>query len=98
MAVQKAGVAALGAWPISAPKTVATFKERRDAAVNRVPRRRFRVESPRARCTSGSRCRRCAVDAVHERLIEQEGVIVLPRRGLGEGGEGYFRVSFITSR
>jgi LL-diaminopimelate aminotransferase len=33
----------------------------------------------------------------HERLMDEEGVIVLPGSGLGAGGEGFFRVSFITS-
>jgi aspartate/methionine/tyrosine aminotransferase len=35
--------------------------------------------------------------AFHQRLLEEEGVVVLPGRGLGEGGEGFFRVSFITA-
>ena len=34
--------------------------------------------------------------ALAEALME-EGVIVLPGSGLGAGGEGFFRVSFITS-
>jgi aspartate/methionine/tyrosine aminotransferase len=32
-----------------------------------------------------------------DRLMEEQGVIVLPGSGLGAGGEGFFRVSFITS-
>jgi LL-diaminopimelate aminotransferase len=31
-----------------------------------------------------------------ERLMEDEGVIVLPGSGFGAGGEGFFRISFIT--
>ena len=31
-----------------------------------------------------------------ERLLE-EGVVVLPGSALGAGGEGFFRISFITS-
>ena len=31
------------------------------------------------------------------KLMEEEGVIVLPGAAFGEGGEGFFRVSFITS-
>ena len=32
-----------------------------------------------------------------ERLMQDEGVIVLPGSLFGPGGEGFFRVSFITS-
>jgi LL-diaminopimelate aminotransferase len=32
-----------------------------------------------------------------ERLMEDEGAIVLPGSGFGAGGEGFFRISFITS-
>jgi LL-diaminopimelate aminotransferase len=33
--------------------------------------------------------------AFHERVMDDAGVVVLPGRGLGAGGEGFFRVSFI---
>ena len=33
----------------------------------------------------------------HERMMEEEGVIILAGSSLGAGGEGFFRVSFITS-
>jgi aspartate/methionine/tyrosine aminotransferase len=32
-----------------------------------------------------------------ERLLQDEGVIVLPGSAFGPGAEGFFRVSFITS-
>ena len=32
-----------------------------------------------------------------ERLLEDEGVVVMPGSGFGQGGEGFFRVSFVTS-
>ena len=35
--------------------------------------------------------------AFAERLLEEEGVVVLPGSAFGVGGEGFFRVSFITS-
>jgi aspartate/methionine/tyrosine aminotransferase len=31
-----------------------------------------------------------------DRLMNEEGVIVLPGAGFGAGGEGFFRVSFIV--
>jgi LL-diaminopimelate aminotransferase len=35
--------------------------------------------------------------AFAERLLQDEGVIILPGSAFGPGGEGFFRVSFITS-
>ena len=32
-----------------------------------------------------------------DRLLEEEGVVVMPGSGFGAGGEGFFRISFITS-
>jgi LL-diaminopimelate aminotransferase len=32
-----------------------------------------------------------------ERLLEEEGVVVMPGSGFGNGGEGFIRISFITS-
>jgi aspartate/methionine/tyrosine aminotransferase len=32
-----------------------------------------------------------------DRLLDEEGVVVLPGSALGSGGEGFFRVSFITA-
>jgi len=32
-----------------------------------------------------------------DRVREEAGVIVLPGSGFGEGGEGFFRISFIQS-
>ena len=50
------------------------------------------------RCISGSRCPRAMPSALFaERLLEEEGVVVMPGSGFGAGGEGFFRISFITS-
>ena len=35
--------------------------------------------------------------AFAERLHVEEGVVVLPGAGFGEGGEGFFRISFIVA-
>jgi LL-diaminopimelate aminotransferase len=98
MAVQRAGVAALGAWADFVPKNVATFKQRRDAAVEAFRAEGFACESPRATMYLWLPLPTGVMSTpFHEQLLEKEGVIVLPGRGLGEGGEGFFRVSFITS-
>ena len=57
MAVQAAGVAALESYDEFVPGNVATFKARRDAAVDAFRAARLRVRRRRARrCISGSRC------------------------------------------
>jgi LL-diaminopimelate aminotransferase len=98
MAVQRAGVAALGAWADFVPKNVATFKTRRDAAVDAFRAEGFACESPRATMYLWLPLPPGVLSTpFHQQLLEDEGVIVLPGRGLGEGGEGFFRVSFITA-
>jgi LL-diaminopimelate aminotransferase len=98
MAVQRAGVAALENWAEFVPGNVATFRERRDAAVNSFRAAGFACDVPQATMylwlplPAG-----VPSTAFHERLLKDEHVIVLPGRGLGEGGEGFFRVSFITA-
>ena len=81
------------------PGNVAIFKERRDAAVAAFRRNGFVITAPpRASMylwvplPDG-----IPSMAFHERLMEEEGVIVLAGKALGDGGEGFFRVSFITN-
>jgi LL-diaminopimelate aminotransferase len=96
LAVQHAAVAALGAWAEFVPANTAVFQARRDAAVHAFREAGFACPVPAAAMylwvplppDVGS-------IPFHERLMEDEGVIVLPGRGLGAGGEGFFRVSFI---
>ena len=73
-------------------KRVATRRSRRFARPD------SRATSRRRRCTSGLRCRRefparCSPIV----LLDEEGVVVMPGSGFGAGGEGFFRISFITS-
>jgi LL-diaminopimelate aminotransferase len=97
MAVQAAAVAALESYESFVPQNVAVFRERRDAAVEAFRAAGFACESPRATMylwiplPEGVPSREFA-----ERLMEQEGVIVLPGAAFGEGGEGFFRISFIV--
>jgi len=98
MAVQAAGVAAIESYDSFVPGNVAVFKERRDAAVAAFREAGFACETPRATMylwiplPEGVPSARFA-----ERLLEEEGVVVLPGSGFGAGGEGFFRISFITS-
>ena len=98
MAVQAAAVAAIDSWQDFLPGNVAEFQRRRDAAVTAFRDAGFSCEVPRATMylwlalpegiPSG---------AFADRLLEDEGVVVLPGSAFGVGGEGFFRVSFIVS-
>ena len=97
MGIQAAGVAAIESWGEFLPGNLAIFRERRDAAVAALRGAGFAVESPRATMylwiplPEGVPSK-----AFADRLLEEEGVIVLPGSGFGAGGEGFFRISFIV--
>jgi len=99
MAVQASGVAALESHAEWVPGNIAVFKERRDAAVAAFRANGFEnVESPKASMYLWVPLPADVPSlAFHERLMADEGVIVLAGSSLGAGGEGFFRVSFITS-
>ena len=98
MGIQAAGVAAIESWETFVPANVATFQLRRDAAVAAFRASGFDAAVPRATMylwlplPEGIASRDFA-----DRLREEQGVIVLPGSGFGEGGEGFFRISFIQS-
>jgi len=98
MAIQAAGAAALADWENFVPTNVSVFQARRDAAVRAFSAAGFSVEIPRATMylwmplPSGIGSAEFA-----ERLMEEEGVIVLPGASFGDAAEGFFRISFITA-
>jgi LL-diaminopimelate aminotransferase len=97
MAVQAAAVAAIESYDEFVPQNVATFKQRRDAAVAAFRDAGFACETPRATMYLWIPLPEGIPSALFaERLLEEEGVIVLAGSGFGEGGEGFFRISFIT--
>ena len=98
MAVQRAGVAALASWKEWVPENIEVFRQRRDAAVEAFRANGFPCESPKGSMYLWLPLPEGVPSLeFHERLMAEEGVIVLPGSGLGAGGEGFFRVSFITS-
>ncbi len=98
MPVQKAGIAALESWASWVPGNIAVFRERRDAAVAAFRASGFRCEAPKGTMYLWIPLPEGIASAEFaDRLMEEQGVIVLPGSGLGAGGEGFFRVSFITS-
>ena len=97
MGIQQAGVAALASWESFVPDNVAVFQARRDAAVDAFRRAGFACEVPRAAMylwiplPDG-----VPSQAFADRLLEEEGVVVMPGSGFGAAGEGFFRISFIA--
>src|ERR687889_364819 len=97
MAIQAAGVAAIESYDDFVPANVAVFQQRRDAAVSAFREAGFPCETPRATMylwiplPEG-----IARAAFADRLLDEEGVVVLPGSGFGAGGEGFFRISFIA--
>ena len=98
MAVQAAGVAALESWAAFVPGNVAAFRERRDAAVESFRAAGFECDVPQATMYLWVKLPEGVASAgFAERLLEDEGVIVLAGSAFGAGGEGFFRISFICS-
>ena len=98
LAVQAGGIGALESWSDWVPENVAVFRRRRDVAVEALQEAGFAVQPPRATMylwipVPGDGDSRTFA----RRAIDRAGVIVLPGAGLGEGGEGFFRVALTTS-
>jgi LL-diaminopimelate aminotransferase len=98
MAIQAAGVAALNSWAEFVPGNVAVFKERRDAAVAAFRRAGFECDVPCATMYLWIKLPEGVPSALFaDRLLEEEGVVVMAGSAFGAGGEGFFRISFVTS-
>jgi LL-diaminopimelate aminotransferase len=97
LGIQSAAAAALDSWADFVPRNVEIFRERRDAAVEAFSAAGFDCTAPKATMYLWVPLPRSLPSAEFaERLLEEQGVIVLPGSAFGEGGEGYFRVSFIA--
>jgi LL-diaminopimelate aminotransferase len=98
MAVQAAGVAALESWAEFVPGNVAVFKERRDAAVAAFRGAGFECDVPCATMYLWIALPEGIPSAEFaDRLLDEEGVVVMAGSAFGQGGEGFFRISFIQS-
>jgi LL-diaminopimelate aminotransferase len=98
MAVQAAGVAALDSWEEFLPGNLAVFEQRRDAAVDAFNAAGFPCEAPRATMYLWLPLPESIPSAAFaDRLLQEEGVVVMPGSSFGSGGEGFVRISFITS-
>jgi LL-diaminopimelate aminotransferase len=98
MAIQAAAATALDKCADWVPTNVAEFQRRRDAAVDAFCEAGFPCVKPKATMYLWCPLPKNIPSAVFgERLLQDEGVVVLPGSLFGPGGEGFFRVSFITS-
>ena len=98
LGIQAAAASALDNAEKFIPGNVAVFQSRRDAAVAAFSANGFRCTPTKATMYLWLPLPANVPSAVFaERLMHEEGVIVLPGALLGKGGEGFFRVSFITS-
>ncbi|MCA9737356.1 MAG: aminotransferase class I/II-fold pyridoxal phosphate-dependent enzyme [Gemmatimonadota bacterium] len=94
LAVQAAGVAALGSWAEWVPDNVRRFQERRDAGVRALTAAGFRVDAPRATMYLWVPVPPGEDDAtLARRALEEQGVVILPGSSLGAGGKGFFRIA-----
>jgi LL-diaminopimelate aminotransferase len=97
MPIQRAAIAALDTSASWLPGNVKIFRERRDAAVKSFAAAGFNTTSPKATMYLWIPLPEGVASAPFADALMEEGVVVLPGSGLGAGGEGFFRVSFITS-
>jgi LL-diaminopimelate aminotransferase len=98
MGIQAAAATALDECVDWIPTNVAEFKRRRDAATDAFCEAGFPCTRPKATMYLWCPLPKNIPSAVFgERLLQDEGVIVLPGSAFGPGGEGFFRVSFILS-
>jgi LL-diaminopimelate aminotransferase len=98
MGIQAAAATALDDCIDWIPQNVAEFTRRRDAAVDAFCEAGFPCVRPKATMYLWCPLPKNIPSAVFgERLLQDEGVVVLPGSLFGPGGEGFFRVSFITS-
>jgi LL-diaminopimelate aminotransferase len=98
LGIQAAGVAALASWKDWVPGNISVFESRRDRAVAALSAAGFDAQLPQATMylwipvPNG-----VGSEEFGRRALEEEGVIVLPGRALGAGGEGFFRIALTVS-
>ena len=98
MAVQAAAASALDDSANFIPSNVAIFRDRRDAAVEGFRENGFECDSPKATMYLWIRLPEHITSVEFAQfLLEEEGVVVMPGSNFGVSGEGFFRVSFVTS-
>jgi LL-diaminopimelate aminotransferase len=96
--IQAAGAAALRSSGRYLPSCIQMLRERRDAAVRAFASAGFTVTPPRAGLylwmpVPGSE----TSEAFVRRVLSEAGVVLMPGRALGEGGEGFVRAALTVA-
>jgi LL-diaminopimelate aminotransferase len=94
LAIQKAGATVLDRAEELVAPVVAQFTERREVALEALAR--AGLEAPRPQATMYIWLPLPGADDANtfsHRLLETEGVVVLPGTAFGKGGEGFFRIA-----
>lgn len=97
MPIQRAAIAALETMHVWLPGNLDVFRMRRDAAVRAFTDAGFATTVPKATMYLWIPLPEGMGSNTFADALMEEGVVTLPGAGLGEGGEGFVRVSFITS-
>ena len=97
LAIQAAAAAALDVHDEFVPGNMAIFTERRDAAVEAFRANGFQCDVPKAAMYLWIPLPAHIPSKVFADRLMEEGVVVMAGAAFGEGGEGFFRISFITS-
>jgi LL-diaminopimelate aminotransferase len=97
LAIQAAAAAALDVHDEFVPKNMAIFTERRDAAVEAFRANGFKCDVPKAAMYLWIPLPAHIPSALFADRLMEAGVIVMAGSAFGKGGEGFFRISFITS-
>jgi LL-diaminopimelate aminotransferase len=97
LAIQAAAAAALDVHDEFVPGNMAVFKERRDAAVAAFRDNGFTCDVPKAAMYLWIPLPSNIPSKLFAERLMEEGVIVMAGSAFGAGGEGFFRISFITS-
>jgi LL-diaminopimelate aminotransferase len=96
LAIQAAAAAALDVHDEFVPKNMAIFTERRDAAVAAFRENGFTCEVPKAAMYLWIPLPAHIPSKLFADRLMEEGVIVMAGAAFGQGGEGFFRISFIV--
>lgn len=97
LAIQAAAAAALDAHDEFVPGNMAIFTERRDAAVEAFRANGFTCSVPKAAMYLWIPLPPHIPSKLFAERLMEAGVIVMAGSAFGRGGEGFFRISFITS-
>ncbi len=94
LAVQAAGAAVLARAEELVRPYVERFRERRDAMLPALRANGFEAATPRATMYLWAPLPEGMLSAAfQQRALEEVGVVVLPGRAFGDGGEGFFRIA-----